>query len=86
MGHDQTENNGSVATQYAKNKSKIIREREAVLEKPISSLEKEIDKETSEPGNVDLVEKFNDLKSEFEKIIELQTKGATLRSKIRWYN
>ena len=71
---------------YAKNKSKKIREREKALEKTISRLEKEIDKETSEPGNVDLVEKLNDLKSELEKIIELRTKGAILRSKIRWYN
>ena len=85
MGHDQTENK-EASLHYAKNKSKKIREREAVLEKTISRLEKEIDKETSEPGNVDLVEKFNDLKSEFEKIIELRTKGAILRSKIRWYN
>ena len=33
-----------------------------------------------------LVEKLNDLKAELEKIIELRTKGAILRSQIRWYN
>ena len=63
-----------------------IREGEKALEKTSSRLGKEIDKQTSEPGNVDLVEKLNDLKSESEKIIELRTKGPILRSKIRWYN
>ena len=52
----------------------------------IWKLEEEIDNETSKPGNVDLVEKLNDLKNELVKIIELRTKGAILRSKIRWYN
>ena len=42
--------------------------------------------DSSETENSELVEKLNDLKSELEIIIELRTKGAILRSKIKLHN
>ena len=73
--------------QYAANKTKKTKDREVELEQAISKLELKMDNvDSSETENSELVEKLNDLKSELERIIELRTKGAILRSKIKWHN
>ena len=75
------------SVQYAANKAKKTKDREVELEQAISKLELKMDNgDSSEMENSELVEKMNDLKSELERIIELRTKGAILRSKIKWHN
>ena len=73
--------------QYAANKAKKTKDREVELEQAISKQELKMDNgDSSETENSELVEKLNVLKSELERIIELRTKGAILRSKIKWHN
>ena len=70
---------------YAAAKKKMVKQRETDLEQIISRLEKEIDNSTSDTQNSNLVEQLNEKRSELEKIIEFLTKGAILRSKIKWF-
>ena len=73
--------------QYAANKTKKTKDREAELEHAIFKLELKMDNgDSSEIDNLELVEQLNDLKSELERIIEFCTKGSILRAKIKWHN
>ena len=73
--------------QYAANKTKKTKDREAELEHAIFKLELKMDNgDSSEIENFELVEQLNDLKSELERIIEFRTKGSILRAKIKWHN
>ena len=64
----------------------MVKQRETDLEQIISRLEKEFDNSTSDTQNSNLVEQLNEKRSELEKIIKFRTKGAILRSKIKWFN
>ena len=73
---------------YAANKKKNSNRRETEIEQRIASLEKELDSspKTNLQKNADITKQLNGLRSELEKIIESRTKGAILRSKIKWHN
>ena len=71
---------------YAAAKKKMVKQRETDLEQIISRLEKEIDNSTCDMQNSNLVEQLNEKRSELEKIIEFRTKGAILRSNVKWFN
>ena len=85
---EETVGNTSVfSLQYAVNKTKKTKDREAELEYAISKLELKMENgDSSETENFELVEQLNDLKSELERIIEFRTKGSILRAKIKWHN
>ena len=57
------------------------------VEQTIGRLQEEFDnKTTGDTLSSHLEEQLNDSRLELEKIIEVRTKGAILRSKTRWYN
>lgn len=72
---------------YSKNKMKQTRHRETNLEQTIARLEAELDNQSTDDSHkLHLEEQLNENRLELEKIIELRTKGAILRSKSKWYN
>ena len=73
---------------YAAAKNYKTKFREDILYKEISSLEKELDKNTalSDTQKSLLQSKLDNLRSEMEEIIEYRTKGAMLRSRTQWHN
>ena len=76
----------SIAFATAKNYK--TKSREDTLYKEISGLEKELDENTAlnDTQKSLLQSKLDNLRREMEEIIEYRTKGASLRSKTRWYN
>ena len=72
---------------YSKNKTKQAKQREMYVEQTIARLQEELDNRTTgDTLSSHLEEQLNDSRLELEKIIEVRTKGAILRSKTRWYN
>ena len=72
---------------YSKSKTKQAKQRETFLEQTIARLEADIDnKNSDEMHSLHLEEQLNESRLELEKIIEIRTKGAILRSKSKWYN
>ena len=72
---------------YSKNKTKQAKQRETFLEQTIARLEADLDnKNSDEMHSLHLEEQLNESRLELEKIIEIRTKGAILRSKSKWYN
>ena len=66
--------------QYSSKRNKAKRELKLKLEKDLYNIECEIHNGLSDSN----IEKYTFIKEELEKIEELETKGAILRSKIRW--
>ena len=64
----------------------MVKQRETDLEQIISRLEKETDNSTCDMQHYNLVEQLNEKRSELERIVEFRTKGAILRSKVKWFN
>ena len=72
---------------YSKSKTKQAKQRETFLEQTIARLEADLDnKNSDEMHSLHLEEQLNESRLELEKIIEIRTKGAILRSKTKWYN
>ena len=72
---------------YSKIKTKQTKQRELSVEQTIAKLQEELDNiNTDDTLLSHLEEKLNESRLELEKIIEFHTKGAILRSKMRWYN
>ena len=72
---------------YAKAKKSHSRQKEYILEKDISEIEKELDQQhLSEADKESLHVALKIKRQEMEEIIRYKTAGAILRSKIRWYN
>ena len=73
---------------YAAAKKYKTKSREDIIYKEITRLEKELDENTprSEAEKSLLQSKLDNLRNETEEIIEYRTKGAILRSRIRWHN
>ena len=72
---------------YSKNKTKQAKQHEMYVEQTIARLQEELDNRTTgDTLSSHLEEQLNDSRLELEKIIEVRTKGAILRSKTRWYN
>ena len=72
---------------YSKSKTKQAKQREKFLEQTIARLEADLDnKNSDEMHSLHLEEQLNESRLELEKIIEIRTKGAILRSKTKWYN
>ena len=72
---------------YSKNKTKQAKQREMYVEQTIARLQEELDNRTTgDTLSSHPEEQLNDSRLELEKIIEVRTKGAILRSKTRWYN
>ena len=72
---------------YSKSKTKQAKQRETFLEQTIARLEADLDnKNSDEMHSLHLEEQLNESRLELEKIIEIRTKGAILRSKSKWYN
>ena len=69
-------------------KKAATKRKEKELEETIAMLEKQIDKSNNEStlSNQHIKDEINTLKAEWVKIIEQRTKGAIIRSKVRWYN
>ena len=72
---------------YPRNKTKQAKQREMYVEQTIARLQEELDNRTTgDTLSSHLEEQLNDSRLELEKIIEVRTKGAILRSKTRSYN
>ena len=72
---------------YSKIKTKQTKQREIYVEQTIARLQEELDnRNTDDTLSSHLEEQLNESRLKLEKIIELRTKGAILRSKTRWYN
>ena len=74
---------------YAIAKTSKSKSREDALYKGIADLEREIDEADGTKGESQIPQlntKLDNLNCELEKIIEYRTKGAFMRSRIRWHN
>ena len=74
---------------YAIAKTSKTKSREDALYKGIADLEREIDEADGTKGESQIPQlntKLDNLNCELEKIIEYRTKGAIMRSRIRWHN
>ena len=74
---------------YAIAKTSKSKSREDALYKGIADLEREIDEADGTKGESQIPQlntKLDNLNCELEKIIEYRTKGAIMRSRIRWHN
>ena len=72
---------------YASVKKKRLKRKEIELEQALTELLNIINNpNTTNEQKTDAEEKLEICKNELEKIIEQRTKGAIIRSKIRWYN
>ena len=73
---------------YAAAKNYKTKSHKDILHKEISGLEKELDENTalSDTQKSLLQSKLDNLRSDMEEIIEYRTRGAILRSRIRWHN
>ena len=70
-------------------KTSKSKSREDALYKGIADLEREIDEADGTKGESQIPQlntKLDNLNCELEKIIEYRTKGAIMRSRIRWHN
>ena len=77
----------AASIKYAKAKKSHLRQKEYILEKDISAIEKELDQQQlSEADKESLHVALKIKRQEMEEIIRYKTAGAVLRSKIRWYN
>ena len=78
---------GSSSLKYAREKKAKIKSKENALESDISSLRKKLEEENPSDAVKSEIYKELDIKTlQLEKIAQYQTRGATLRSKARWYN
>ena len=78
---------GAASINYAKAKKSHSRQREYILEKDISAIEKELDQQQlSEADKESLHVALKIKRQEMKEIIRYKTAWAILRSKIRWYN
>ena len=77
----------AASIKYAKAKKSHTRQKEHILEKDISAIEKELDQQhLSEADKESLHVALQIKRQEMEEIIRYKTAGAILRSKIKWYN
>lgn len=70
---------------YSKAKIKKMKTKEADIENDISALERQLESCINNNKEA-LAEQLRVKKRELENIIEYKTKGAIIRSKVRWYN
>ena len=77
----------AASTKYAKAKKSHTRQKEYILGKDISAIEKELDQQhLSDADKESLHVTLKIKRQEMEEIIRYKTAGAILRSKIKWYN
>ena len=77
----------AASIKYAKAKKSRSRQKECILEREISALEKELDQHNLlEADRESLHGELRIKKQQMEEIIRYKTEGAILRSKIKWYN
>ena len=77
----------AASIKYAKAKKSHTRQKEHILEKDISAIEKELDQQhLSEADKESLHVALKIKRQEIEEKIQCKTAGAILRSKIKWYN
>ena len=69
---------------YGARKKKHQKTKQILLEEQVSFLEKEF--ESSDVPNEEILSKLQKAKTELEEIIEYKTKGAIIRSRVKWYN
>ena len=79
----------AASIKYAKAKKSHTRQKEHILEKDISAIEKELDQQHLSEADKESLHDHVALqikRQEMEEIIRYKTAGAILRSKIKWYN
>ena len=77
----------AASIKYAKAKKSHTQQKEYILEKDISSIEKELDQQHLSEADKKIPSCSIKIKrQEMEEIIRYKTAGAILRSKIKWYN
>ena len=77
----------AASIKYAKAKKSHTRQKEHILEKDISAIEKELDQQhLSESDKESLHVALKIKRQEMKEIIRYKTTGAILRSKMKWYN
>ena len=77
----------AASIKYAKAKKSHTRQKEHILEKDITAIEKELDQQhLSEADKESRHVALQIKRQEMEEIIRYKTAGAILRSKIKWYN
>ena len=77
----------AASIKYANAKKSHTRQKEYILEKDISAIEKVLDQQhLSEADKESLHVALKIKRQEMEEIIRYKTTGAILRSKIKWYN
>lgn len=67
---------------YSKRKAKALRNRESVLQEKVNDLQAQAEKY---PRNKNIILKLQEQKSQLKRIMIQKTKGAILRSKVRWH-
>jgi len=70
---------------YSKAKTKTMKTKEANIENDIAALERQLESCINNDKEA-VAEQFRVKKRKLENIIEYNTKGAIIRSKVRWYN
>ena len=68
--------------QYSKRKAKMLRDKEISLQKKVNLLQRQAEEN---PHNKNIIHELQVEKSRLKKIMTYRTKGAILRSKVRWH-
>ena len=68
--------------QYSKRKAKMLRDKEISLQKKVNLLQGQAEEN---PHNKNIIHELQVEKSRLKKIMTYRTKGAILRSKVRWH-